>query len=131
MRLTILYDGHCPLCLVEMTKLKSLDTKQNLAFVDIHQANFSQVYPDLDWHTLNASIHGIKESGDIISGLDALHLAWGLVGKGWVYAPLRWPIIRWFADRLYMLFARHRYAISYLLTGQKRCQQCEAGKQVK
>jgi predicted DCC family thiol-disulfide oxidoreductase YuxK len=41
---------------------------------------------------------------------------------------LRWPIISWFADRAYNFFARHRYTISYLLTGQKRGKQCDYDK---
>ena len=123
--LTIFYDGYCPLCLVEMDKLKQLDTQQNIHFVDIQAPAFFTNYPDLDWQTLNARIHGYLADGTLISGLDVTYLAWKLVGKGWVYAPLRWPVIRWFADIAYNLFAKHRYRISYLLTGKKRCIPCE------
>ena len=123
--LTIFYDGYCPLCLVEMDKLKQLDTQQNITFVDIQEPTFSDRYPHLDWQTLNARIHGYLADGSLISGLDVTYLAWKLVGKGWVYAPLRWPVIRWFADITYNLFAKHRYRISYILTGKKRCVPCE------
>jgi predicted DCC family thiol-disulfide oxidoreductase YuxK len=128
MKLTIFYDGFCPLCRTEMNHLKRLDSKHLIAFVDIQHAEFMQKYPHLEWRVLNARLHGLKENGDLISGLDVTYLAWQLVDKGWLFAPLRWPIIGWFADRLYNVFARHRYAISYLLTGQKRCQQCEYDK---
>ena len=131
MQLTIFYDGFCPLCLAEMTRLKAMDTKQVLAFVDIQHSDFPTAYPELDWQALNARTHGIKANGELINGLDVTYLAWSLVGKGWVYAPLRWPILRWFADKLYNLFARYRYNISYLFTGQKRCQPCAIGKQAK
>lgn len=123
--LTIFYDGYCPLCLVEMDKLKQLDTQQNITFVDIQAPSFLAHYPQLDWQALNARIHGYLADGSLISGLDVTYLAWKLVGKGWVYAPLRWPIIRWFADIAYNVFAKHRYRISYLLTGKKRCIPCE------
>jgi predicted DCC family thiol-disulfide oxidoreductase YuxK len=122
--LTIFYDGYCPLCLVEMDKLKQLDTQQNISFVDIQDPAFCARYPHLDWQILNARIHGYLADGSLISGLDVTYLAWKLVGKGWVYAPLRWPIIRWFADIAYNLFAKHRYRISYLLTGKKPCIPC-------
>jgi len=36
-------------------------------------------------------------------------------------------IIRWFADRAYLYFARNRYRISELLTGQARCEPCSRG----
>lgn len=119
--LTIFYDGFCPLCVAEMSKLRKLDKAQKLAFEDIQQADFSARYPGLDWHALNFKIHALQADGNLLQGLDATHQAWKLVGHGWLYAPLRWPIISWFADRAYLFFARNRYQISYWLTGQKRC----------
>lgn len=127
MHLTLFYDGFCPLCLAEMRKLKSLDKKNNLTFIDIQHPDFSTDYPELDWKALDARIHGQLDNGQMVTGLDVTYLAWKLVGKGWVYAPLRWPVFRWFADKFYVFFAKHRYRISYLLTGKKRCTQCIPG----
>ena len=50
--------------------------------------------------------------------------AWALVGKGYLIAPLRWPVIRWFADKAYLWFARNRYKVSGWFTGQERCDSC-------
>ncbi|MBU3005119.1 thiol-disulfide oxidoreductase DCC family protein [Paraglaciecola arctica] len=126
--LTIFYDGYCPLCLLEMKKLKQLDKQHTITFVDIQAPSFFEEYPQLDWQSLNARIHGYLPNGELISGLDVTYLAWCLVGKGWVYAPLRWPVIRWFADRAYNLFAKNRYRISYVLTGKKSCQPCQINR---
>ncbi|MGS2722018.1 thiol-disulfide oxidoreductase DCC family protein [Paraglaciecola aestuariivivens] len=122
--LTIFYDGFCPLCQKEMNKLAQLDNANKISFVDIQQPNFAKKFPELDWQALNARIHGKLADGTIISGLDVMYLAWVLVDKAWVYAPLRWPLTRHLADYLYRVFAKHRYFISYLLTGQKRCAKC-------
>jgi predicted DCC family thiol-disulfide oxidoreductase YuxK len=119
-QLTLFYDGYCPLCLAEMSKLREYDKQGLLSFVDIHETDFALHFPLLSWQELNARIHGQLADGRLISGLDVTYLAWKLVGKGWVYAPLRWPIIAWLADRAYLFFARYRYQISYLLTGKKR-----------
>jgi predicted DCC family thiol-disulfide oxidoreductase YuxK len=127
MLLTIFYDGLCPLCELEINKLKQLDEDAQLGFVDINQPDFNECYPSLDWHTLDARIHGRLQDGSMISGLDVTYLAWKLVGKGWVYAPLRWPIISWFADRFYNLFARDRKPISSLLMGKRTADYCEKG----
>ncbi|KXI30485.1 thiol-disulfide oxidoreductase DCC [Paraglaciecola hydrolytica] len=114
-----------------MDKLKELDSKRLLVFVDIQSSLFAECYPQLNWQQLNARIHGQLPDGRMISGLDVTYLAWKLVGKGWVYAPLRWWGIKWFANWCYVFFARHRYRISYLLTGEKRlaesqiCSPCE------
>ncbi|MDT0596536.1 thiol-disulfide oxidoreductase DCC family protein [Glaciecola petra] len=120
MAFTIFYDGSCPLCAKEMNQLKRRNTQKQLAFVDIMQSSFSEEYPELDWQALNDRIHGMLEDGSMLIGLDATHKAWSLVGKGWLYAPLRWPIIRFFADKAYLVFARNRYRISYWVTGKQR-----------
>ncbi len=110
--------------MLEMRKLKFYDVGGKIHFVDIQHPDFETDYPKLDWQALNARIHGMLENGQMVTGLDATYHAWDQVGKGWVYAPLRWPVIKWFADLIYLFFAKYRYRISYLLTGQKRCTQC-------
>jgi predicted DCC family thiol-disulfide oxidoreductase YuxK len=122
MAFTLFYDGLCPLCEKEMTHLIKRDKDKKIVFEDISLPDFSQRYPDLCLQELNARIHGKLEDGTMITGLDVTHKAWSLVGVTWLYAPLRWPVIRWFADKLYLVFAKHRYKISYWLTGKKRCE---------
>lgn len=122
MAFTLFYDGLCPLCEMEIRHLKKLDSQNNLTFVDIMASDFSELYPKLDWQALDDRIHGMCEDGTLLIGLDATHRAWSEVGKGWVYAPLRWPVIRFFADKAYIIFARNRHKISYWVTGKKRCE---------
>lgn len=122
MAFTIFYDGLCPLCEIEMAHLKKRNTEGQLNFVDITEPEFGENYPNLDWHALDARIHGMTEDGSMLIGLDVTHKAWSLVGHTWLYAPLRWPVIRFFADKAYLFFAKHRNTISYWLTGKKRCE---------
>ncbi|MDB2331683.1 DUF393 domain-containing protein [Alteromonas sp.] len=125
----IFYDSYCPLCMAEMRHLKKRDKADSLTLVDIQDPGFSAEYPNLDYDALNARIHAMLPNGEIITGLDVTHQAWKAVGVGWLYAPLRWPVIRIFADWFYTVFARHRYTISYLLTGKKRsCARCIPGE---
>ena len=113
MAFTLFYDGLCPLCEKEITHLMKRDKDNNIVFEDISLPDFSLRYPHLSLDELNARIHG---------QLDVTHKAWSLVGVTWLYAPLRWPVIRWFADKFYLVFAKHRYKISYWLTGKERCE---------
>ena len=122
--LIIFYDGGCPLCVKEMRHLKRLDKEGRIQFENVNEPDFSQRYPQVDVAKANQYLHGQVSSGDMIYGLDVTHEAWSLVGKGWIIAPLRWPIIRWFADKTYLFFARNRNRISKLLTGKERCAQC-------
>lgn len=132
MTLTVFYDGTCPLCAFEINHLKKQDKASCLNFEDIMVRDFQQRFPNLNWQALNERIHAIDSNGKVFIGLDATYEAWRLVGRGWLYAPTRWPVIRLFADKLYLMFARHRYRISYWLTGKTRspisCEVCDIRK---
>mgnify|MGYP000011706907 CR=1 FL=1 len=119
-KLTIFYDGTCPLCSKEMAALTKHDTKTTIKTVDIYSDEFSQ-YPNIDANAANTILHAVNDKGELILGLDVTHQAWSLVGKGWLYAPLRWPLIKPLADWCYLRFANNRYKISYWLTGVSRC----------
>ncbi|MBT0585878.1 thiol-disulfide oxidoreductase DCC family protein [Alteromonas oceanisediminis] len=119
---TVFYDGNCPLCMTEMKHLMKRNTQQKLIFVDINHPQFSTDHPGLSQRDLQAKIHGRWSHGEMLTGLDVTYTAWRLVGKGWLYAPLRWPVIRWFADWAYTVFARHRQRISTLLMGKSQCE---------
>lgn len=122
--LTIFYDSQCPLCMAEMIQLKELDKHKKINFADLHAEDFNNIYPYIDQSKANRVLHGELPSGEIILGLDVTCKAWSLVGKHRWLAILRWPLIRFFADMVYKLFARYRNTISYLLTGNKACKQC-------
>lgn len=124
MNLTIFYDSQCPLCLAEMQQLYAYDKTGQLRFVNLNDEDFTQRYPYIDRAHANRILHGQLASGEIIHGLDVTYRAWSLVGKHKWLAITRWPVIRYLADGIYLLFARHRYRISYLLTGKPRCDTC-------
>lgn len=123
----IFYDGYCPLCVTEMGQLRQLDTSNQLILEDIHQSDFAIRYPQIDANAANQVLHALDDNGNLLLGLDVTCAAWKTVGHhGWIQV-LRWPVIRWFADKFYLLFAKHRYSISFLLTGKRRCEPCTSG----
>ena len=122
--LTIFYDGHCPLCAAEMQTLLSLDTQKKLQLEDIHADNFGERFPYIDPVEADRLLHGQLENGKIIKGLDVTCLAWKLVGKHKWMQMLRWPVIGFFADMVYKVFARYRHQISSFVTGKPRCESC-------
>ena len=124
--LILFYDGGCPLCVHEMRQLKALDQKrkQRLQFEDIWAHDFAKRFPAIDIEQANRILHGQRADGTLLYGLDVTHAAWSAVGRGWLTAPLRWPGLRWLADKGYLGFAKHRNRISKLITGKERCLQC-------
>lgn len=121
MKLTIFYDSQCPLCLAEMQQLSAYDVKNRLQFIDLHKDDFSQHYPYINKEYANRILHGQLDTGEVLLGLDVTCRAWLIVGKHKWLKVLRWPLLRNLADAIYLLFARYRYGISYMLTGKARC----------
>lgn len=120
-QLTVFFDGHCPLCTKEIGLLKQLDNQKKLHFEDIHAIDFVYRYPYIDVVAADKRLHGQLGNGQIITGLDVTAKAWDLVGHHKWLQILRWPVIRWFADLGYLIFARFRHPIARLF-GDKSCQ---------
>lgn len=119
-KLTIFYDGFCPLCVKEMDHLKRYDNSNSIKLIDI-QTSIMEQYPTIDAKEASSILHALDSQGNLILGLDVTYQAWSLVGKGWLYAPLRWKLIKPFADKAYLHFAKNRYRWSKWLTGKSRC----------
>ncbi|TBR37654.1 DUF393 domain-containing protein [Marinomonas agarivorans] len=124
-KLTLFYDSTCILCLKEMRQLQQFDHHDRLSFIALSDKKAMQNYPIIDPVKANRILHAQNNDGQLFLGLDATCLAWRMVGKHNWLSILRWPVIRVFADLAYRFFARHRYRISYLLTGQKPCPSCQ------
>ncbi|BDX08169.1 thiol-disulfide oxidoreductase DCC family protein [Planctobacterium marinum] len=126
-QLTILYDGQCPLCVKEMRHLMKADSQHKIQLADINAPDFTTRFPEVSHQAAMSKLHGYLEdqsSKTLVTGLDVTYHAWRLVGKGWLIAPLRWPVIKVIADYCYLKFAKNRFTLSRWLTGQSRCQSC-------
>ncbi|SMY16418.1 thiol-disulfide oxidoreductase DCC family protein [Photobacterium aquimaris] len=130
MKLILFYDSSCPLCVAEMRQLQTYNNHQQLLFEDILAPDFNQRFPYINIRDASAVLHGLyfpnpQQSPQLLLGLDVTYRAWNSIGKKKWLAILRWPIIRFFADKCYLFFARNRYKISYLFTGKSRCENCK------
>ena len=124
MALTVFFDGHCPLCSAEMRELHRLDHLNRLNLVDLHRTDFTELYPHIDKAQAIRILQAQQDDGTMLYGLDANCKVWQLVGRKRWLRVLRWPINRWIADFAYLLFAKNRESISYLVTGKRRCESC-------
>jgi predicted DCC family thiol-disulfide oxidoreductase YuxK len=124
-KLTVFFDSYCPLCVAEMDQLAALDKNHLLQLEDIHQPDFATRYPTVDPVAADRVLHAMREDGTMLYGLDVTHQVWKSVGKKPWIAILRWPVVSFFADIGYRIFASNRYTISWLLTGKRRCEPCE------
>ena len=111
-RLVLLFDGGCPICVVEMTRLRGLDRLSRLAFVNISAPGFVAAAYGATREAMMGRMHVMCPRVGLLTGMDALRASYTAVGLGWLLAPTRLPLIRPLVDWLYLGFARHRMRIS-------------------
>lgn len=110
--LTLLYDGDCAVCALEMEHLRERCSDGRLVFVDIAAPGFDAADHGATLAELEAEIHARAADGRVLRGMGALRAAYAAAGLGAVLAPSAWPLLRPWADAGYALFARHRRRIS-------------------
>ena len=110
--LTLLYDGACPVCALEMDKLRARDSMRRLAFVDISLPGFDAGRYGATLDAMRESIHGLRADGTLVTGVETLRLAYRAVGLGLWMLPAEIAPLRPLLDRAYLAFARNRYVVS-------------------
>jgi predicted DCC family thiol-disulfide oxidoreductase YuxK len=110
--LTLLYDGACPVCNLEMDNLKARNTAGLLVFVDIAVPLFDPTPYGATLEAMNGLIHAMRPDGSLVIGVEVFRLAYGAVGLGHLTAPTAWPLLKPAFDAAYKVFARNRYGFS-------------------
>ena len=109
--LVMFYDNHCPLCCFEIEKLKRLDKRNVIIFIDLHDNEAMLSFPDINKPQALQVIHGYQD-GKLVKGIEVTIAAWSLVGKKQWVKPLSWSLVLPVAKLLYRLFAKYRHTIS-------------------
>lgn len=110
-KLTLFYDGSCPICSWEKNNLMRCDRLGLLGFIDIQSPEFDPVVYGVTKEVLMERMHGLTNDGRMIVGVEVLIESYRAVGWWWVYLPLSIVPSR-LADLAYGWFADHRYELS-------------------
>ena len=114
-KLTLFYDGACPLCQAEILFLSKRNHAGLLAFVDINSANYDVNTVGVSCNEALASMYAQYESGVLINGVEVFLQAYkraNLPVLVWLFSR---PYLRPALNLSYRLFARFRHPISRLL----------------
>ena len=84
-KLTVFYDGSCPLCTAEMGVYRKCAGADKLAFVDVSAQDVGPVAPGLDKATALRRFHVRAADGGLASGAEGFgHLWLALPGWRWL-----------------------------------------------
>lgn len=112
-KLTIYYDGECPLCMAEIHFLKHHNHKKLLDFVSLQQldpAN-SNVNCELAMQTIHARL-GDKQ---IIVGPEVFFEAYKRTNLSMINFLFSFSFIRFLYAKFYKIFAKYRHQISRVI----------------
>ncbi|MBX9796026.1 thiol-disulfide oxidoreductase DCC family protein [Sphingomonas sp.] len=105
-RLTVWYDGACPLCTREIALMRRLDRRGAIDFVDVATGDGGGC--PIDRAALLARFHA-AENGVLLSGAAAFAAMWRAIP---LLRPLglmaRLPGMEWLLERAYRAFLRAR-----------------------
>lgn len=107
MKNILFYDGLCPLCAKEIDLLRHL-TDSSLLLIDIHSADCTVLGAPKTTLELLSALHLKSADNHWHSGVDASVIAWGHTPYGWIFLPLRWPMIKPAINWLYYKWASRR-----------------------
>ncbi len=108
-KLTLLFDGGCPLCQREVAFLRSRDNLKRILFVDIDSSDYDpELYQDISYRDAMGRIHAIKASGEVLKDVRVFQEAYRLVGLGWIYAPTSLPLLGPLVNEFYRFWAKSR-----------------------
>ena len=114
-RLTVYYDGACPLCSAEIGHYETRAGSDRLAFVNI--AEEVDTGPELSRDAALRRLHVRRADGTLLSGAAAFTEIWATL-PGWrgLARFATFPGMPWLLERLYRGFLPLRPALSRLAT---------------
>lgn len=118
-RLTVYYDGGCPLCRMEIAHYAKRDKAGHVAFIDVAEQH-AQTGGDLSREAALARFHVRDEKGRLSSGAAAFVRLWQeLPGWRWAAVAARVPGVTWVMERGYRLVLPLRPRLARLVAGKR------------
>lgn len=112
-KLTIYYDGSCPLCLAEIHLLKQHNDRELLAFVDVQSLDSSTSMIDCKFAL--ETIHARLGDETIIIGPEVFFEAYKRTNLAFIKYLFSFSSFRYLYAKFYVFFAKHRHQISKVI----------------
>lgn len=117
-RVTVWFDGGCPLCRREIGLMRRLDRRGAIAFLDLTS---EETACPLDRAELLARFHAQEPGRPVVSGAAAFAAMWRAIpALAWAGHAARLPPLAWLLERGYRLWLRVRPALQRALASERR-----------
>lgn len=119
-KLTVFYDGACPLCELEISFYRRRQGADEVSWVDVSGTSIDEVAPGLSRDKALARFHVMHPDGALVSGGRAFADLWSILpgfspwGRLLRYRPLTWVL-----NRAYDLFLGFRPRLQAMMAARQ------------
>ena len=115
-KLTVFFDGSCPLCRREIDFYKTLDVADSIYWADISQELQSEVVPGLSKCDAMRRFHVMTQDGTLVSGAEGFVALWSALPRFQFLGSLgRFRSLMWLAEYGYIVFLKMRPSLQQVV----------------
>jgi len=111
-KLSLFYDGACPLCRAEIQFLAGRNQAQLLEFIDINSAAYNPTVVGVSCEQALAAMYGQFSDGTLINGVAVFSAAYSRANLPWLAWVFSRKILQPPLALGYRFFAKNRHAIA-------------------
>ena len=112
-QINLLYDSHCPICMMEVEFLRKRDLNERIRFTDLQSPDYNpKDHGGVKFEDGMRKIRAILPGDRIVTGIEVFRETYKAIGLGWMFALTSFPIIGNMADALYDVWAENRLRLT-------------------
>lgn len=109
----LLYDGECPICMMEVEFLKKRDLKSRIRFTDLRDPTYNPAdHGNVTFEEGMRKLRAVLPDGTVAMGVEVFRKTYKAIGLGWVFELTNLPLVGKVADNLYDVWAENRLRLT-------------------
>ena len=109
----LLYDGECPICMMEVEFLKKRDIKRRIRFTNLQDPTYNPAeHGNVTFEDGMRKLRAVMPDGRVVKGVEVFRQTYKAIGLGWIFELTNLPVIGNVADNLYDVWAENRLRLT-------------------
>jgi predicted DCC family thiol-disulfide oxidoreductase YuxK len=109
----LLYDGECPICMMEVEFLKKRDVNRRIRFTNLQDPSYNPAdHGNVTFEDGMRKLRAVMPDGRVVIGVEVFRQTYKAIGLGWIFELTSLPVIGKVADNLYDVWAANRLRLT-------------------
>ena len=109
----LLFDGECPICMMEVEFLKKRDVKERIRFTDLRDPDYNPAdHGNVSFEDGMRKLRAVLPDGSVVMGVEVFRRTYKAIGLGWIFELTNLPVIGKLADSVYDVWAENRLRLT-------------------